>query len=595
MRRSRIGRFITGTALLSIVVLGASGGAYSAGGATTSSTGLGTTPQSGGAKSFAAASADLAPMASQTGKVYMSEDGLGTDAAAGGQIQVHKNNSSTTVISAFLLAAGVPGYVLVNGDVKLNGNSISFDPSLNVTGNFGVNSRGVDVTSIVKPVVDGAAPGNVSFTVVEPNNAGSIDGEILAVILNDPTLPADNTVSFEFGALNTAGDTFSIGLANPAKAGDQFTMSLGDSFSYQGPPATGQISQIDVNGSRLTTSAGGNDDISGSLAPGTLITVGGIGDSTANPPNPNATDSTCGAPGPPRCDDELYDLRPFIQNGDTSISVNTVNPSNDDNIFFVGFQITGVAVVGEGITLSPASATNPVGGSHTVTAKVQDDNGDPIANRVVHFYVFSGPNAGKTGTATTNASGEATFTYSDTGGAGTDTLIATFVDSTETTRASNTATKTWSSSSLTTSIVDTPDPVTAGGNVQYTVTVKNTDSEASVSGVQVTDTLPAGTTFVSRSANCTGTSPVTCSLGTIFAGASKSVKIVVRTSRDPVGRTSPTRQRRTQAGAPRRPRRTSTRRTALARAVSSRPAGRSRPAAPTRRRSCSPTRGRART
>jgi len=84
-------------------------------------------------------------------------------------------------------------------------------------------------------------------------------------------------------------------------------------------------------------------------------------------------------------------------------------------------------------------------------------------------------------------------------------------------------------SSLTTSIVGTPDPVTAGSNVQYTVTVKNNGTTA-VSGVQVTDKLPTGTTFVSRSTNCTGTGPVTCSLGTINGGASKSVMIVVRTA-----------------------------------------------------------------
>jgi uncharacterized repeat protein (TIGR01451 family) len=507
--------------------------------------GTGTASPSGGANSFATASADLAPFASQTGKVYMSEDALGTNAAAGGPIKVHKNNASTTVVSAFLLAAGVPPYVLVNGDVKLNGNSIAFDPSLNASGNFpccgAVNSRGADVTSIVKPVVDGAASGDVAFTVAEPTHTTNIDGEILAVILNDPTLPTDNTVSFQFGTLNTTGDTFSIGLANPAKAGDQFTMSLGDSFGFQGG---GQASQIAVNGSRLTSSAGGNDDSSckvagdfGNCGNGTLITVGGIGDSTANPPDPFATDINCGPPGPPRCDDELYNLRPFVDNGDTSISVNTVNPSNNDNIFFVGFQVTGVAVVGEGITLSPASATNPVGGSHTVTAKVQDDNGDPIANRVVTFDVTSGPNAGKTGTATTNASGQATFTYSDTGGAGTDTLVATFTDSTETTRTSNTATKTWiPPTTLTTSIVDTPDPVTAGGNVQYTVTVKN-NGAAAVSGVQVTDTMPAGTTFVSSPSACTHTSTtVTCPLFTINAGASKFVKIVVKTSPSSGGR-----------------------------------------------------------
>jgi len=39
--------------------------------------------------------------------------------------------------------------------------------------------------------------------------------------------------------------------------------------------------------------------------------------------------------------------------------------------------------------------------------------------------VLSGPNAGKTGTAVTNSNGRASFTYSDTGGAGVDKIQAT--------------------------------------------------------------------------------------------------------------------------------------------------------------------------
>jgi hypothetical protein len=61
----------------------------------------------------------------------------------------------------------------------------------------------------------------------------------------------------------------------------------------------------------MTTSAGGEDD--GESADGALITAGGLDDSNANPADPYATDN-----GDPRQDDELYDLIPFVSNGDMS-------------------------------------------------------------------------------------------------------------------------------------------------------------------------------------------------------------------------------------------------------------------------------------
>ncbi len=101
----------------------------------------------------------------------------------------------------------------------------------------------------------------------------------------------------------------------------------------------------------------------------------------------------------------------------------------------------GFTVVG--ITLSPLTATNDVGTSHTVTAKVTDVLGNPISGMLVTFSVISGPNAGATGTGTTDANGEATFTYSDTGGAGTDTIEASFVNQQQQTVVSNQVTKIW--------------------------------------------------------------------------------------------------------------------------------------------------------
>jgi uncharacterized repeat protein (TIGR01451 family) len=81
---------------------------------------------------------------------------------------------------------------------------------------------------------------------------------------------------------------------------------------------------------------------------------------------------------------------------------------------------------------------------------------------------------------------------------------------------------------LTTVIADEPDPVTAGNDILYTLTVTN-NGTATVANVHVTDTLPAGTALVSSEApgGCTGTGPVDCALGTLAVGASAEARLVV--------------------------------------------------------------------
>jgi hypothetical protein len=95
--------------------------------------------------------------------------------------------------------------------------------------------------------------------------------------------------------------------------------------------------------------------------------------------------------------------------------------------------IAGSAIVvrsGE-ISLTPSDATNPVGTDHTVTAHVTE-GGSPTSGVKVDFSV-TGQNAGATGTCNTagcvtDASGNVTFTYHDTNGAGDDTIKASFTD-----------------------------------------------------------------------------------------------------------------------------------------------------------------------
>lgn len=103
------------------------------------------------------------------------------------------------------------------------------------------------------------------------------------------------------------------------------------------------------------------------------------------------------------------------------------------------------------ITLAPGTATNPVGTDHTVTATVvEGDPGSttPVVGTVVTFEVLSGPHTGTTGTDTTDAAGEATFTYPGTA-AGTDTIQARFTDSEDVVQRSNIVEKVWEAAPVT--------------------------------------------------------------------------------------------------------------------------------------------------
>lgn len=71
--------------------------------------------------------------------------------------------------------------------------------------------------------------------------------------------------------------------------------------------------------------------------------------------------------------------------------------------------------------------------------------------------------------------------------------------------------------------------------IAYTITVSNAGPQTA-SNVVVTDTIPAGTTFLSATPSqgtCSGTSTVTCNLGAIAAGGSATITLIVQAPATP--------------------------------------------------------------
>lgn len=298
----------------------------------------------------------ISPVISATGQVSMSVDAVGTNGPVG-IVQVETPGPlPATVRSAYFMAAstGFLNTPIPAGDISIDGTPVTFDvevPSAILSYNYFA-----DVTALVQGKIDAAAPGTrVDFEITEVNTF-DVDGEILVVIFDDPNVTTDNSIFLLFGAQDIAGDTFDLSLANPLDLSDPelvLDMCLGISYGFQDPTTQVQFSYVDVNGNRLSSSAGGQDDGAGEN--GALITVGGLDDTNGNPP-PFAPPADFNDP-----DDELYNLIPYVNNGDTQISVFTENPSTDDNILFACFFLTVKASIGLEVPMDikPTSCPNP--------------------------------------------------------------------------------------------------------------------------------------------------------------------------------------------------------------------------------------------
>lgn len=251
--------------------------------------------------------------------------------------------AGSTVVAAYLYSADVFGNSPNFGTFTFGGSSFTWGDGTLLTPNAnGANTRLFNVTSIVKPVIDGGAGGIYNFSVSE---SAFLDGEVLVVVYRNASTMGSTAILLD-GELSQGGDTTLLSFAAPYAGGDAF-MSLASSFSFNGSGDSGnsQFTTVDVRTSsnpaarRLSNCASGNDDANFLAANGSLITAGGVGDNPANP------SPTCEGGGG---DDEFYNLAlgnsadsdPFLSVGDTFIEFLTTNPSFDDNVFGLFFSTT---------------------------------------------------------------------------------------------------------------------------------------------------------------------------------------------------------------------------------------------------------------
>ncbi len=285
------------------------------------------------------ASASLSLLQAFTGAYDLSSDGCGST----GQFCTMTLNApvGAVVTAAYLYTSTYNNPTLSGVGGTLNGNTISYTNLGDVADSCCALAAGrANVTGIVAAAINGGAGGAYNFSYTETD--ASQDGGALVLVYSLGSLPT-TTVAILDGFSATAGDTTTFNFAaalNPAAPGFRAEMRLGIGFS-----CCSQQSTITVNGTTITETAGNNDDnIDGGLSDGNLITMGGDNDAFS-PFLPSYAN-----------DHERYNLIAQIMNGDTSIVINTANPSRNDNIFVAAFAVTGEAQVSDGNSIpEPAS------------------------------------------------------------------------------------------------------------------------------------------------------------------------------------------------------------------------------------------------
>jgi uncharacterized repeat protein (TIGR01451 family) len=339
-----------------------------------------------------------------------------------------------------------------------------------------------------------SAGSNITYTVTVTNN-GPSDAE--SVTLSD-TIPTNTTFVSNSGAAGwsctnpSAGGTGTISCSNPTFAnGAKSVFTIVVKVNANTAAATTITNTATVTSTTSDPTPGNNS----ATATTTVNTSADLAITKTDSPDPVSAGNNI-----------TYTIN-VTNNGPSDAQSVTLSDTIPTNTTFVsnsgatGWTCTDPSVGGTGtISCTRATLANGASSTFTVVVKVNASTA--------------------TGTTITNSA----------------TVSSTTTDPTSTNNSATATTSVNTSADLAVTKTDSPDPVTAGNNITYTINVTN-NGPSDAQSVTLSDTVPTNTTFVSNSGasgwTCTdpsvgGSGTISCNRASFANGASATFTVVVK-------------------------------------------------------------------
>ncbi|WP_447002916.1 VWA domain-containing protein [Saccharothrix isguenensis] len=252
--------------------------------------------------------------------------------------------------------------------------------------------------------------------------AGSLPGNSKTmVVMTDGVTTVGSDASDDAAAARAAGtEIFGIGLGSVDSAEIRDWTTDPDATHYYEAPTPAQLQEIfEAIGAAIVVPAATNVTVVDTVAPqfsvsGAAVSKGSVGQAgnqltwTIDELGTESVTLTFTATHLPAAGGGALAVNPSVVYSDT-----------EGHVVAFGNPTVNVRGCAAAIDVEPEHEVNELGTpgqTHTVTATVTDDFGDPVPNTAVTFAILSGPNAGAAGGSNTSAAGTADFAYPATQG-----------------------------------------------------------------------------------------------------------------------------------------------------------------------------------
>jgi uncharacterized repeat protein (TIGR01451 family) len=501
------------------------------------------------------------------------------------------NNSSTATTSITRLADVSVLKIAAAGTVS-PGNNITYTVTVNNSGPS--DAASVAITDVIPTgttfVSNIQSPGPTTFACTNPpaGGTGTINcttaslpsggsATFTIVVQNNTSNLANTTISNTAEVSTTTSEST---LANNSSTANVTVSAAGlavTKFASPNPVQAGANITYTVTVSNVGNTGAHNVVLTDAVPANTTF----VSESQTSGPAFACSTPAVGATGTITCNNALFGagssadfqivvrVNPAATNGTTiTNTANATTTDTDPNLSNNTATTNTTVVVGSDVSVSksgPASVGSGGNIAYTVTVSnigTSDALGvtltDTIPAGATFFsesqtggpvFVCSNPSVGGTGTiscsiATLGVGASATFSITLTATAAPGATITNTANVSSTSTDANAGNNSASASTivagpdLAVTKSDAPDPVTAGSNITYTITVMNNGS-GGANNVSLSDTLPAGTTFVSEmqtagpTFSCLNPAPgaggtVTCTIALLGAATTATFQVVVQ-------------------------------------------------------------------